>query len=279
MASGAATHPGAGYPAWMPKPRCPVTVIIGPPGNGALAFAVAHARPGEVIIDLESIITEISGVPAPKAGPEWIVPALRQRNEALQVLSTPAAPDAAWLISPAPKAWQRRFWQDVLGATIVLRDPGREAAILAARDAGVSERWVHQWYAEAEATGGAHDFAAAPAGPREAASKRGYGKGEKTQSHSKMRDAQLLREPTCRFCREERGQAVPATVLDHIQPFRKASGDIDFKLWGDPKNHRSLCKPCHDARGATSRRDEKPPGAASDGRPLDPAHPWNRAKL
>jgi hypothetical protein len=263
----------------LPKPACPVVAIIGPAGNGARDHVAALATPGDIIIDLSAIITELSGVHPAKADKGFVVAAIARRNEMLADLAKHPPAGTAWLITGAPKAWQRRFWQDQIGATIVLLDPGKTAAIIAARDDGVEERFVHQWYAEAAAIAGAHDFAAAPATDRAPSSKRGYGKGSGTQSHAKARDAQLLREPHCRFCWAERRVKVPATVLDHEKPFRKADGTMDFKLWGDPANHRSLCKPCHDARGATSRRTEKPPGAAATGQPLDPAHPWNRAKL
>ncbi len=272
-------HPAAAYPGWLPKPDCAVTVVIGPPGNGARDHVAGLASPGDVIIDLPAIIAELSGGDPAKADKAWVIAALTRRNAALAALAAPGGTSHAWLIAGAPKAWQRRFWQDMLGAEIVLLDPGRTAAILAARDDGVEERFVHMWYSEAAATAGAHDIVAAPAGDRLPASKRGYGKGSGTQSHAKARDAQLLREPWCRFCWEERKVKVPATVLDHIKPFRKADQSIDWKLWGDPANHRSLCKPCHDARGGTSRRTEKPAGAGTDGKPLDPAHPWMRNKI
>jgi hypothetical protein len=284
--SGANNHPNAAYPTWLPNPAVPVTVVVGPPGNGAACFVAANAAPGEVIIDLAAIITEISGLPATADTGKWIVPALGRRNEMLAALAKASGEVAgAWLISPAPAQWQRDHWSRVLAAKIVLLDPGKAAAIEGARAEGIEVRWVHRWYSEAQdamaglmAPVAAPRSAGAPAGPRESAQKRGYGKGSDGRSHAVLRDQQLAREPWCRFCWDERKVKVPATVLDHIKPFKNAADEFDGKLWGDPKNHRSLCKPCHDARGAQRNRPEKPAGAGGDGRPMDPAHPWNRSK-
>lgn len=284
--SGSSNHPNAAYPDWLPMPAVPVTVIVGPPGNGAAAHAASIAGPGVDVIDIAAIIEEISGRPASQDDGKWIVPALGRRNEMLARLAKPPEGVAgAILISPAPRQWQRDFWSRVLSARIVLLDPGKAAAIEGARAEGVEVRWVHRWYSEAQdamagilAPTKAPRSASGPSGPRESATKRGYGKGSDGRSHAVLRDQQLAREPWCRFCWEEREVKVPATVLDHIKPFRSPTNEFDGKLWGDPKNHRSLCKPCHDARGAQRNRPEKPAGAGGDGRPMDPAHPWNKNK-
>lgn len=52
------------------------------------------------------------------------------------------------------------------------------------------------------------------------------------------RDAQLRKEPLCRYC-EKRGLIVEATIADHIEPHR---GDR-VKFWRGPL--QSLCGPCH----------------------------------
>lgn len=279
--SSPSNHPAAAYPTWLKHPLVPLTVVLGPPGNGAAAHVASKAGPGEMVIDTADIIAEISG----GAPGDWIIQALALRNERLSALSdavkvAKAGIIGAWLITGAPLQWQRDFWS-MRGGRLVVLDPGKQAAIAGAAAEGVQVRWVHRWYAEAaDAMAGliapAPRLAASPAGSRPqterpSASKRGYG-----TRHNTLRDKQLLIEPHCRFCWAERGVKVPATVLDHVVPFRNAANEMDYKLWGDPKNHRSLCKPCHDARGARRDRAEKPAGAATDGRPMDPAHPWNR---
>lgn len=64
----------------------------------------------------------------------------------------------------------------------------------------------------------------------------------------RLRPAQLLREPFCREC-AERGIRTPATVVDHVRPFRG-----DWALFVDEANHQSLCKYHHDRKTALERR-------------------------
>jgi len=54
----------------------------------------------------------------------------------------------------------------------------------------------------------------------------------------------LRAHPLCEL-HQQRGDLVPATVVDHIVPHR---GDTD--LFWDPSNHQALCKRCHDAKTA-----------------------------
>ncbi|MBB6228343.1 5-methylcytosine-specific restriction endonuclease McrA [Polymorphobacter multimanifer] len=279
--SGPSDHPAAAYPLWLPMPAVPVRVIVGPPGNGAALFVAGRMQPGEVSIDVAAIIAELSSGQAATGGGDWIIRALEARNARLAALAKPEDITGAWLIAGAPKQWQRDFWSRTLGAEIIVLDPGKQAAIAGAAAENVAVKYVHRWYAEAQDAMAGMMMPAArttpppretrPIEPRESSSKRGYG-----STHRVLRDKQLAREPWCRFCWEERKQKVPATVLDHILPFKRPDDSTDWKLWGDPKNHRSLCKPCHDARGAQRGRAEKPAGAATNGRPMDPAHPWNR---
>jgi 5-methylcytosine-specific restriction protein A len=66
-----------------------------------------------------------------------------------------------------------------------------------------------------------------------------------------LRPAQLLREPFCREC-AKRGVRTPATVVDHIRPFRG-----DWALFIDPANHQSLCKHHHDQKTAREQAEER----------------------
>lgn len=54
----------------------------------------------------------------------------------------------------------------------------------------------------------------------------------------KKREAQLLKEPLCRYC-QELGRITAATIADHIEPHR---GDRTAFWQG---KLQSLCGPCH----------------------------------
>lgn len=267
--SAIADHPAAAYPAWLGRSRVPVTVIVGPSGNGAKELALSRAEAGHIVYDKNDAVAELAGVPWPQADPQWIIPALTRRNQFLASLATAegcVGIKHVWLIEHSPQGWQRRFWAERLGAEILLLDPGREAALAGAEAEGVAAKWVHQWYADAaKGAGGAR----VTIGDRQE-SNRGY-----DGRHRIFRDRQLAKQPLCELCLQA-GRQTRATVLDHILPWRRPDGSADWKLFGDPKNHRSLCQPCHDANGSQRNREAKPPGAGADGRPLDPNHPWNR---
>ncbi len=62
----------------------------------------------------------------------------------------------------------------------------------------------------------------------------------------RRRANQLAGEPLCRF-HAARGEVVPATVADHIEPHR---GDAHLFWYG---KLQSLCKACHDS---DKRREE-----------------------
>lgn len=87
------------------------------------------------------------------------------------------------------------------------------------------------------------------------------------------RAEQLGREPLCRMCAAE-GRTTVATVADHVIPHR---GDERLFWEGDLQ---SLCdaRPwrCHSSRKQKLETLGYQPGCSATGRPLDPAHPWNR---
>lgn len=62
---------------------------------------------------------------------------------------------------------------------------------------------------------------------------------------TRIRPAQLRREPLCRFCNEA-GRVTLATDVDHITP--RAEGGSDH-----PDNLRSLCHACHSRHTARTR--------------------------
>jgi 5-methylcytosine-specific restriction enzyme A len=86
----------------------------------------------------------------------------------------------------------------------------------------------------------------------------------------KMRAVHLHEHPHCVMCLE-RGWDTPATVVDHRQPHRG-----DTRLFFDPNNLQSLCKPHHDSNKQREERHGITPGCDEDGNPVDPRHPWNQ---
>jgi 5-methylcytosine-specific restriction protein A len=86
------------------------------------------------------------------------------------------------------------------------------------------------------------------------------------------RRAQLDKQPFCQRC-AARGERVKATVVNHKTPHKG-----DWRLFLDPLNHESVCKPCHDGLIQREETLGYRIGHDASGRPIDPSHPWNRSR-
>jgi 5-methylcytosine-specific restriction protein A len=88
----------------------------------------------------------------------------------------------------------------------------------------------------------------------------------------RLREHQLQKQWRCERCLERSPELlVPATEVHHKQPHRG-----DERLFFDPDNLASSCKPCHDRveQGVEARGYDTSVG--DDGLPTDPRHPFNR---
>ena len=94
---------------------------------------------------------------------------------------------------------------------------------------------------------------------------RGYG-----SRWQKYRAKYLLEHPLC-VMHQARGQVVPATVVDHIEPHKG-----DHRLFWKPDNHQALCKHCHDAHKQRLEKSGTEVGCDLTGRPISKIHHWNR---
>jgi 5-methylcytosine-specific restriction enzyme A len=92
----------------------------------------------------------------------------------------------------------------------------------------------------------------------------------KTAAWLAARAAQLRKQPLCERCLV-RGLTVAATIVNHRIPHKG-----DWRLFIDPDNHESACKPCHDGLIQREERRGYAIGVSAEGRPKDPNHPWNR---
>lgn len=96
----------------------------------------------------------------------------------------------------------------------------------------------------------------------------------KTARWLKTRKHQLATEPLCRMCKAA-GRITAATVCDHIDPATK----LDPATFFDGP-FQSLCdeepQRCHSSRKQRIEALGYEPGCDTSGRPVDPAHPWNR---
>jgi 5-methylcytosine-specific restriction enzyme A len=87
----------------------------------------------------------------------------------------------------------------------------------------------------------------------------------------RLRQHQLREHPLCRFCLG-RGEVVPATIADHVEPHH---GNVNSFFLGELQ---SLCKPCHDSRKRFLEINGYAPDIGLSGWPIDPLHPANWAR-
>jgi 5-methylcytosine-specific restriction endonuclease McrA len=111
----------ASRPETMRLSKVPLVVVSGPPGAGKSLLVSRNAGADDLVVDLDVIKAELSGLPlyhAPHA--EWMKRAMGERNRRLLSLcETPSCP-RAWLITSAPAAADRRWWRERAGARTLL---------------------------------------------------------------------------------------------------------------------------------------------------------------
>lgn len=110
------------HPKWMPRACIPVTLVCGPPASGKSTYVEQNKRATDLVIDLDVIASGMAGTTLHAWGMKWLGGAVRKRNEILANLHKPDAKKhrMAWLIVSEPKAEDRQWWVDRLGATRVV---------------------------------------------------------------------------------------------------------------------------------------------------------------
>lgn len=110
-------------PKWLKKSLIPVKVITGAPCSGKSTYAKRIAKKRTLVIDLDDIITEISGTPPHQLEDEreFLNDALYRRNQLLGRLAHSSIrseySDCIFVVS-APLVTERRFWREKLGAKV-----------------------------------------------------------------------------------------------------------------------------------------------------------------
>lgn len=129
-------------PEWLKPSAIPLTIVCGPSGSGKTTYVKRHAAPNDIIIDLDDIMSKLSGKPWYEAGEEWVRPSIERRNELLSSLSF-EKDRAAWYIVTAPKAEDRRKWAELLQpkSVIVLEIPESECLERLKKDTRRSGQW------------------------------------------------------------------------------------------------------------------------------------------
>lgn len=102
-----------------------LTIVVGPPAAGKSTYVRAHAKPGDIVIDLDAIAAALTtGPPTHDHHHPVLRAAQRARLAAIDEALRLADRVDSWIIhtQPSPKALARYAEH---GARIVVVDPGR----------------------------------------------------------------------------------------------------------------------------------------------------------
>lgn len=109
-------------PTDLKPSRIPLTILCGPPASGKSSYLREHQGPNDLVIDLDAIMSGLSGLSEHQTSKEWLTPALDQRNAMLRSLHTDTTHNRAWFIISAPDPVERMQWARMLKARVVVLD-------------------------------------------------------------------------------------------------------------------------------------------------------------
>lgn len=111
------------------KPSCCVVMVCGPPGAGKSSYVSERATPHDLVIDLDHIRAAVTGTPLYHSqDADSLDKALSHRNRMLRGLHR-RAEDTVYIIITGARKSDRDWWQDRLGAEIVILDTDLEECL------------------------------------------------------------------------------------------------------------------------------------------------------
>lgn len=120
-------------PEWLKSSAIPLVIVCGAPASGKTTYVARHAKPADLVIDLDVIASGMSGQPLHAwDGARWLTPAIRARNEMLGDITRPTARwPRAWLIASEARAENRQWWADTMAPERIVVMETRPAECMA----------------------------------------------------------------------------------------------------------------------------------------------------
>lgn len=131
-----------------------VYVIMGPPCSGKSTYALEHAGPHDVVVDMDRLAVALSGRGAPTHGHTRVIDRLAYvarravLDEALNAAMNSELEVSVYIVHTNPGARDKHRYTAV-GAEVITLDPGREVVEQRCREMRPesSMEGVRRWYA------------------------------------------------------------------------------------------------------------------------------------
>lgn len=115
------------FPDWLEPAVCQLTIVFGPPGSGKSRYVQTNSHAEDLVIDLDLIAADLSGLPIYQSPETWLRRAVHMRNRMLSSLSREPS-KRAWFITTGQGEADRKWWITKLQPTtsVVLDTPEAE---------------------------------------------------------------------------------------------------------------------------------------------------------
>ena len=131
--------------------RC--TLVCGPPGSGKTRYVGEHKKWGDLVLDLDTLTTALSGEAMYDKPAGLLSYAIAARDAVIEQLASDHDRPRAWVIGSLPKRAEREHLAKLLGADVVMLDVDPQECIKRIRqDPRRNDRWqawepiVRKWW-------------------------------------------------------------------------------------------------------------------------------------
>jgi 5-methylcytosine-specific restriction protein A len=130
-----------------------ITLVCGPPGAGKSTYVRQHMQPGDLVLDLDALLSALSGLPLHEDAPSVLPFAWEARDAVLAQLKRASTCRHAWIIDMAASLEDRTRYRHQYNADVVVLMSDRCKERTAVRQLNhVVDSWLSNYVADARDT-------------------------------------------------------------------------------------------------------------------------------